>query len=386
MYKFFYTISFGLLSTAIWAQPTINNSIFPQAGDVLPISTCFDTTIVVTATSPLTQTWDFTQLNSDAYREDIIDAAINGLNFADFPTAEIIQPLIAGFGGTAYVDVTANNVATLGGGLEILGFSLVAPFGDPKILQTAPLNLATNQNDAFDISFGVNIDSVPFLRQLIDTLAGSQLPGGVRPDSLRLRQAGRRNMYCDAHGVAVMYDGSYTVLRQKVSETTANQLEARIPSPFGGGGIWVDITSFVSSAIPIPLTDTINYYDFLANNYRQPICRLNMSNDFRRVESVEFKGENYTGVTRSGKPNPRIDIFPNPAQTVINLDFKQNEASNYSATLSTLYGALIRDFQNLNGSLTPLNVSGLINGVYILNIYDDKNQKLKTQLVKIIPE
>jgi hypothetical protein len=217
-------------------------------------------------------------------------------------------------------------------------------------------------------------------------LAGSQLPGGISPDSLRLRQVGRRNMYCDAHGVAVMYDGNYTVLRQKVSETTANQLEARIPSPFGGGGFWFDITSFVSAALPIPLTDTVNYYDFLANNYRQPICRLNMSNDFRKVESVEFKGENYTAVARNGKPAPSVDVFPNPAQTVINLDFKQNEVNNYRATISTLNGALVRSFENLNASLNPLNVSGLINGAYILNVYDDKNQKIKTQLVKIIPE
>jgi Secretion system C-terminal sorting domain len=384
MQKLFYTTVFSCATYFVGAQTTITNSIFPQAADVLPISTSFDTTIIVTATSPLSQTWDFSQLNSDSYREDIIDAATNGLNFVDFPSSEITQPLISGFGGTAYVDVTATNVVSLGGGLEILGFSLVAPFSDPKTLQTAPLNLATNQSDAFDISFGVNIDSVPFLRQLIDSLAGAQLP--IRPDSLRLRQRGRRNMYVDAQGTAIMYDGSYTVLRQKVTETSAIQIEARAPSPFGSGGFWIDVTSFISSAIPIPLTDTVNYYDFLANNYHQPICRLNMNNDNNKVESVEFKGENYTAVARTDKPSTYVELFPNPAQTVINLDFKQTQVSNFRATLSTLQGANIRNYDNLNGNLIQLNVAGLINGAYILTVFDDKNQKIKSQLVKIIAE
>jgi hypothetical protein len=379
-----------MLPFSLWAQPTISSASFPAAGDVLMISTAnADSNMRVTASSPLAQTWDFSQLTTTSYREETVQAASLGLNFADFPNADIIQPLFAGL-GTAYIDVSANAVTRLGGGLELLGFSFVAPYIDPHILQTAPLTIAGNRTDNFDIRFGENIDSVPFLRQLIDqATASTPLPGGISPDSLRIRINGSRRMYNEAHGTCIIYDGNYNVLRQRVEETTNLNIEVRIPSPLNpASGFWFDVTSIITGAVPVPIPtqDTTIYYDYLAEGQKQFIVRQNMDNSGRNVESVEFKGQNTVGNSRYDATAFEFSAYPNPTnQQTIRLRLPNVENENYSFVLSTITGKELSRLDQLNGGEHEVNISHLTtSGLYLGQFINSKGKVLKAEILQII--
>ncbi len=380
MKRHIYTASIcALLGSAAQAQTTITHASFPQAGDVLQISTYIDTTLQVTAASGSAQTWDFSRFYTQSYREDSIQAASTGANFANFPTSDIIEPLISGLGGSAYVDVTNTAMTRIGGGLELMGISFVAPFADPQILQVAPLTMGTSFNDPFSIRFGVNIDSVPMLRTLIDSLAGSQLPQGTRTDSLRVNVSGNRNAVADAFGTCRIFDGTYNVVRQKVNQTTAILVEIRIITLFGA--VWFDISPLIASQLPIPLNDTTIYYDYLAEGYKQPIARMNMSSDESQVESVEFKGENPVA-TAEYAMLADVVVYPNPAQTTINIEFAES-VSNYSAELRDMSGRQYEQYQNLNGRTHALIVRPIPHSIYTLSIFDQKGKRVHSKLVRI---
>jgi hypothetical protein len=399
MKKISYTLIgiFALLAHSAYdaqAQPVITNASFPVAGDVWQISTTTDPNMTVTPSQPLAQTWDFRHLVTDSYREETIEDAANGLNILSFPSADVIQPLISGLGGTAYVDVSNTAVTRIGAGLELFGFSFVGTYTDPHILQTAPLNIAGNRLDNFDIRFGENIDSVPFLRQLIDqATATTPIPGGVSPDSIRIKISGSRRMYNEAHGTCMIYDGNYNVLRQKVTEYTNTFVEVRVASPFNpASGFWFDVTDILLGALPLPVAiptnDTTIYYDYLAEGYKQPIVRQNMSNDGNTVESIEFKGQ-YTVGTTLLVDNTFLDfsIRPNPAQSefVQLIIGDEQQAEDYSLIIVDLQGKeLIRKI-GLSGRTQTISIDHITtSGIYPCHFYDKKGRLIRTQLLQII--
>ncbi len=390
MQNFFYTISaFYLFSLPLIAQPTITNASFPQAGDVLEISTMADTTSMVTMSQPLAQTWDFRYLYTEGYREETIEGASTGVNFGDFPNTELLQPLV-GTLGSAYVDVTATTMTRMGGGLEFFGFGFVSPYSDPHVLQTAPLTFNTQRTDNFDIRFGEHIDSIPLLRGLLDAaLASSPLPGGVTPDSIRIKVSGSRLMYNEAHGTLMLYDGNYNVLRQKVREETNIFIELRIASPFGGGGFWFDVTGLLTTAVPLPVPTefTSVYFDYLAEGYKQPIVRQNVNPDNeQQVRSVEFKGQVQPSAV---KPAVRGDfsanLAPNPATQYVRIDLGSEQTQDITLIVSDIQGKQLLRRDKLNGRLHELSTDFIqSSGHYPISFYDRSGRLLGTQILYIL--
>lgn len=373
------------------AQPVITNASFPAAGDIWQISTTTDANMIVTPSQPLAQTWDFRHLVTDSYREETIEDAANGLNISSFPNAEVIQPLISGLGGTAYVDISNTAVTRVGAGLELSGFSFVGAYTDPHILQTAPLNIAGNRLDNFDIRFGEHIDSIPFLRQLIDqATATTPIPGGVSPDSIRIKVSGSRRMYNEAHGTCMMYDGNYNVLRQKVTEYTNIFVEVRVASPFNpSSGFWFDVTDILLGALPLPIptNDTTIYYDYLAEGYKQPILRQNMSNDGTAIETIEFKGQYTVGTTPLQNHNDaNIYLSPNPLESeFVQLNVNNEQAEDYSLIISDLQGKELAKYTNLSGRTQTISTAHIqTSGTYPCHFFDKKGKLIRTQLLQII--
>lgn len=360
----------GCCLSAADAQITVTNSIFPTAGTMLEISTMTSnlSAYPVSAASSAPQTWDFSQLGTDTYRDEEILAASSGAAFADFPTSDVRQTLIPGFGGTAYVDVTATKVEIIGGGIDFSGFAFVSPFSNPLQLQTAPLNYNSMFNDNYQVSFGTHIDSIPFLRQLLDSLASGILPNGVSPDSIRLKINGTRSTRVDAFGTLIAHDSTYEVLRQKVRQTLNFSVEVRIyVPPFPA--YWLDITPFLTSAIPLPVptNDTLVYYDYLTNNYQQPIVRQNMNSDETVLESIEFKGQHTpNAVTTVWNQAAPLRLYPNPAASILTVETGEFASKDCQVQIIDAAGR-VRDNQSLRlDSQLVLPVHELPAGNYFL--------------------
>ncbi|MCH2045805.1 MAG: T9SS type A sorting domain-containing protein [Saprospiraceae bacterium] len=354
----------------------MSNSIFSQAGDQYEISTLSTVdNFVLTAGSASKTTWDFTGLYTEFLREDTVSAAIDGAAYADFSNTEIIQDLLAGFGGDAYVDVTSTDMTRLGGGIEFFGNVFVSPYIDPHKIQEAPLNYGGTFSDSYSIAFAENIDSIPLLANLIDSFIS--LP--IDPDSIRLNFTGTQTSTIDAWGDCIMPDTTYDVLRQRVSIQTEFKIEARVVIPILGPQ-WQDITSLVLGAapIPIPTTGSEVYYDYLSEGYRQPIVRINMDDTETAIESIDFMGEFEQDTTNVSVLSTLLEssdfqVFPNPSDQLFTVDLGE-QTNAVSAQLVNVMGQKVAQLSIPNQQQFVIPTSKLANGNYWLSIHNKKGQ------------
>lgn len=331
-------------SSSLIAQPTISNSIFPQAGDVWETSRTFDvSTFVVTPPASNATTWDFSTLIEDDYIEFTIENANTGTAFANYPDADILQELLPGLGGNAYVDVTATEVTTIAGGIDFFGVAFDAPFLDNQVTQIAPITYGTSHSDNFQAFFGEHIDSIPFLRMFLDNIA-SQFPFQVDTDSIRFNVDGNLTTMVDAHGTCILPNGTYNdVLRQKYEQYRETAIELRFVPPIGNP-FWFDVTSIIASQAPIPVpeSDTIIYYDHFVEGESQPIVRINMSPDDSQVTSVNYKSSTPSSVNQFllTTTSP-ARFYPNPSEGNFNVDLTKVPVGDYQLEIMNIDGRTI---------------------------------------------
>lgn len=366
-----------LVGISAQAQITVTNTVFPVAGDVMERSVTNNVgSASVTAASGTAQNWDFSFLTTDFLMTDSIVAASTGLAFADFPDSDVLTPLL-GF-GTAYTDVTATEVVNIGAGMEFFGMSFVAAYTNPQTLQTAPLTYPTTTNDDFSVAFAEHIDSIPFLRQLIDSI--NPLPG-ISPDSIRIRLTGISVMDIDAFGTCQMFDTTYNVLRQKTVLYTAIRIDMH--AYIFGFPIWQDVTSYISGQLPIPLTDTTYRYDFIAEGEKTPIVRLNMDSEGTNVQNAQFKGNNPVGVSRRQMPLAAIQVFPNPTADVLNLRTENLGVDVFDLQIVDALGRTVLSKTNTQGTLHQISLTDLPQGNYFLLLRSELGQLLAEERVVV---
>jgi hypothetical protein len=368
-----------LVSFITNAQVTITNALFPVGGDTLSRSfTVNVATASVTPASATAQNWDFSALTTDGNLFDSVRYASLGTSFSSFPNTEIILPF-AGF-GEGYADVTSTSVSIVGGSLNLTGAPLTAPFNDPQIVQTAPMTYNTVVNDPFELLLGLNIDSVPGLRPLIDTFL-TQLPiPGLSADSIRFKVLGATELNADAFGTCVMFDSTYDVIRQKVKIESEIKIEIRLVSLFGA--FWQDITSTVASQIPFPLNDTTFRYDFWTPSSKVPVVRMNMNARGTIIEDIEFKGNNPTGVYNISNLKD-IEVYPVPANSIINLKADNLGVDKFNVQIIDAIGQSVYRQQNLTSGIHQLAVSDLAQGSYWLTIRDENGKLIARKSLTI---
>jgi hypothetical protein len=364
-------------TVALQAQITVTNSIFPVAGDVLARSVTNNIGIAtITPAAATAQAWDFSFLTTDFFTTDSIVAASTGASYAQFPTSDVLTPLLGL--GTAYTDVTTTAVINVGAGIEFFGLSFVAPFSNPQTLQTAPLNYNTSTNDTYSLAFAENIDSIPFLRQLIDSL--NPLPG-VTPDSIRLRLTGTTTMLVDAFGTVQLFDSTYNVLRQKF--IVYNDIKIDIHFYAFGFPVWQDVTNLIGSQLPIPLTDTTYRYDYIAAGKKSPVLRLNMDNLGTNIQSAEFKGNNPTGIFQTAAALTAVQVFPNPTSNLLTLRTENFEVDQFNVQIVDVLGRVVLVKNNLQGHTNQLSLSDLAEGNYVLLFSKENGALLAREQVVI---
>jgi len=358
----------ALPSLALFAQPTLTNSIFPAAGDVFERSTSlssFDSlALAITPASNQAQTWNFTSLRTENFSRDSVEAA----NRPDFPTADIQQPF---FGqAQVFIDISSTKMEYVAGALGFGTIAFSGLFNDPLEIQRAPLNYGDSYTDSYQLLISEHIDSVPNLRQLIDSLG---LP--IDPDSIRINLEGDYESEVDAFGTCELPDSSYTVLRQHTVNYSDVQIEAYFVTPFGAG--WQDISITIAGQLPIPLTDTTEQFSFIAEDEGMPVARLTTNKDNQAVEAAEFKGQRQIGTAVQSLSVQEFRLYPQPAQNAVYLELELLQAPYQ---LYNLQGQLLQTGQWQQG--TSLSLSNLPAGPYLLRLQDEKGQLYQQMLIK----
>lgn len=362
------------------AQITYTSNSFPVAGDVLVVATAQDSTVVVTPASATATAWDFSQLVAVSTRRDTILAASDGANFLDFPTTDILLPAVGNI-GIAYTEVSTSAITSIGGGIEIFGLSFINPYTNPHIRQTAPLTYNSSDMDDYAFRFTEHVDSVPFLRQLLDSLAGGIQ---VSPDSIRLTLDGTDDREIDAWGTCALADSTYDVLRQKVTSTFSIGIEVSVDLPFVGVQ-WLDLTNFVT--LPFPTTGTVVRYDFLAENIKQPIVSLTMDSAQTEVANIEYMDTVYAIDNAVPYLANAIDaqVYPNPAQGqfVVQVELGALPEKGYTLQLMDALGRVVKQESNIQEEVYQVTTADLPTGHYILTLQNEKEQLIYRQRVGV---
>jgi len=370
-------VLFAALLCGFWAQAqtTVTNSIFPVGGDtLLRSSTTNIGAATITAASATAQSWDFSFLTTDVVLFDTVRYASLGTAYNNFPTSEIIVPVL-GF-GQGYVDVTSTNMTMIGAGLELLGLSFVAPFTNTLTLQTAPFTSNSSINDTHALQFAAHIDSVPGLRMIIDQ-AG--LP--ISPDSIRLNLTGSTSLEVDAFGTCTLYDSTYNVLRQKVRILNETKIEVYVPA--FGTGFWLDVTSTLGAQLPFPLNDTTNRYDFWKDGSKIPVALFIMDAGNTNITSIEFKGYNLGSAVLNTTELKDITVFPNPANEMISLRAEGLGVTSFNLQIMDAMGRVLQKSQNLTEGVQNIAVSNLPQGTFWVVLLAEDGRLLARKTISI---
>jgi hypothetical protein len=380
-----------LLSLLSWfimgssmGQITYTSISFPQAGDILAVSTAVDSTLTISPPSASATAWDFSQLTAVTTNYDTIQAASSGAFYAQFPDSDILQPLL-GQAGVTYTDVTATQMEQIGGGFEIFGISFINAFVNTHITQTVPLTYNDIASDTYAFRFSEHIDSIPFLRQLIDSLV-SGLPLNLSPDSVRIAIDGDEDRVVDAWGTCIMADSTYAVLRQKV--VTDFEMKFEVSVNVFGSIQWVNVANFVQ--LPFPTTGTIVQYNFLSEGIKQPLVSITMDSSESTVTNIE-----YLDTTVNNPPNTidvrylqneiAAQIYPNPAQQKVQIQVASTDIPNngYDLLVVDLLGRIVLSASNIRNEIHTINVANIANGHYILVLRNQKGELIKRAPLQI---
>lgn len=106
------------------------------------------------------------------------------------------------------------------------------------------------------------------------------------------------------------------------------------------------------------------------NWYRLQSVDILDSTQYSDIVKIGF-GPQSQGITSQSI----IQLYPNPATSVLNLSFGVESQHTYALTITNSLGIVVKQLSATQGTL-QINVSGLIPGGYVLKIIDNSNQKL----------
>lgn len=143
-----------LAALSLFAQPTLQNNVFPDIGDVATTASG-DTLNIEPGNAGANQTWDFTNLHiqTGTVATQAVYVAVEGTPYAaSFPTANIAVKINEGTTAVySYARKETGQFSSLGTGTD--GF--LQTYTDPEIVLKAPLNF----NGSFEDDYAYTTDA-----------------------------------------------------------------------------------------------------------------------------------------------------------------------------------------------------------------------------------
>lgn len=380
--------AFIALCTHAIAQPTITNSYFPSFGDTLRSGIIFEpdasfTSLITGNNGPFV--WDFSSAVVDDVIQTVYQNASAGTSFAQFSGADLV---VIGEQGESYFNKTATQFQAMGyAGLDPAGFGLdvIAKFSPLINDRRAPLSL-------FDFGATSTNLSLPFAaNQLPDSLfAGFPLT----PDSIRVRIGTERQEIANAYGTVLLPNAPqpFEVLRVERLELTTTGVDIKLP--FLG---WVDLSTLlgggggggVGNFLGVDTTITHRFY---ANNVKEEVALLTLSNDKSEVTGVRLKSFGPTSSTKEpyfvidAPGSPSVSAYPNPAVEWVRFDYFNLPEGDYTLKIFSLIGNPVwNETYHLAGSkFIKLDLDKFRKGTYLYSLANEKGEVIGTKRLVVV--
>ncbi|MBK7232885.1 MAG: hypothetical protein IPH93_11650 [Saprospiraceae bacterium] len=314
------------------AQITLTNRILPAVGDryTYHIDTQFsDATLLLLVGAD--QTWDLRQLSQARIRTDVWDSPNSSRLAASFPLANAV---FKSQGRDVFYRITTNKVEELGSGNSQIGGgpfgNLVNIYPSPVTVFTTPANYQENSNFSTETSFTIPASFIP------DSIF-TQLPGGLKPDSIRIKNKTNVTRLFDSWGRLQLPLKTWDVLREKRTTVNSGSIEAKLG--FLG---WIDVTSLAGPILGgLSLSNTSLDYFFYSNNSKGFLASI-ATDTLGNINSVEFKPDQAEVATHNIGLQSNIELVSNLVEDQIVLRTKDLVNPQYQILISDAGGRIIQ--------------------------------------------
>jgi hypothetical protein len=82
------------------------------------------------------------------------------------------------------------------------------------------------------------------------------------------------------------------------------------------------------------------------------------------------------------KLNYQIDIYPNPANSVLMIDIIDNDAAEYSLNIYTIVGQKINSLKVISDNVTEIPIENFCKGIYFVEVISDDGKNLVRKFIK----
>lgn len=167
----------------------------------------------------------------------------------------------------------------------------------------------------------------------------------------------------------------------------------------GYGKVWIDGDSipvlriktleaqvvtdiFIEDGVPNEdkYTDSLYYLTFFAQNNGIPFIRMEMSEDWDEVWSVEFTDNPDITIGRNKPVASSIEVYPNPANTHFTIEIP--ESSEFLVSLTSMDGKTVLERQMSQGQHT-VNTENLQKGLYLVKTLNLRNNNSRSSKLLI---
>ena len=188
----------------------------------------------------------------------------------------------------------------------------------------------------------------------------------VYVDSARNKHVEQITSIVDGSGNVITPNGTFPALRQKVLKHVIDSIWAKIMNN------WIYISALSG-------TYNITSYDYLAKNIGNSLVRLTCdTNSTTAVVNAEWiNAFNNASVNENSKTN-EFRIYPLPANEHIFIENSGNQKIYF--IISDITGREIYRSEWFNNSM-KLSTLDIINGLYLLNIYDQKGIRKTEKII-----
>ncbi|NVO03713.1 MAG: T9SS type A sorting domain-containing protein [Bacteroidetes bacterium] len=310
-------------------------------------------------TAGVNLTWNFSGINNHQTDTVTILAPSSCPNSASFPTANLAlhSTLDNGF---AFLNNTATSLMLVGqaGTRDINGssFTLVVPLNPTQQFMKFGCTYQTNyiNTSKYDVK-------MPYGQTV--TLPGVPIP--ILVDSIHAKNITVVKDTIDAWGTVTTPLGTFPCLREKRMEFKIDSVWA-----FSTFTSWTGITQF----LPKLGVDTIITYSWLTSGISVPVIKVTVDNKYGIPVKVNYlKTTPYIGINEITANNIKLNVYPNPANSEINITSNLNENANFE--LFDLAGKIVKS-ELIIGQNQKINLDGISNGMYIYSLKDVKGNYL----------
>lgn len=364
-----------LLVAACWlgplvAQPLIDNSIIPQAGDTLITAIDAFPTNLDLGTVGGPQIWNFRNLQENTTRQRPIADATNRAGADRFPEAQVVIPLTDGADGYyRRTDDRLELIGYLGEDPIDLGLEASVAIDPAYVERRAPLAFGSEFNTSSSLIFPAA--ATDLAEELLDSIP-------IPFDSVRVRVRTDRADVIDAFGTLELPSGSFEVLRERRTEYRDLRIDVKL-----GFLPWTDVTDLVQELLPdLEIgRDTAMSYFFWANGIPQAVASASLNPLTEEILSVEYEYANLLVGTKSPLPTLAAKLYPNPANDWVQLEWPTTTTDIRLLEIYNAQGQLARRIQIKLLSNQPLRVQvgQLPPGLYRLVAQTDEGRFLLTQ-------